>query len=117
MSISLVTGKLVGLVEVEVAHDAGVVDQHVESRKLAQHPRVERSDGPWVGDVALEDVEIRERPPRLVELAPLTPGHRYGVATLDQPARKLQADAAGAASDQDRPTLQFHDALLRVLPS
>ena len=51
-------GEVAVLVEALIAHDAGVVDEGVERRKLRHDALVERRDGRRIAHVALHDMHV-----------------------------------------------------------
>jgi hypothetical protein len=49
------------LIEIKVAHDAGVVDEHIESRELSEHAVMQRCDSRRITDIALKHMDTGQR--------------------------------------------------------
>ena len=60
-------GEIAVFVEVQVAHDPGVVDQGIQSRKPGQDLCVQSRDGGGIAHVAAKDMDAGERPLGRVE--------------------------------------------------
>ena len=99
-------------VYVEVAHDAGVVDEDVERGEGEADALLQGGDGRCIADVALKGMEAGERAPCLIETVLFAARYDDYVVSRKELSRQLKADAAGAACDKNRSLRQSYGNLL-----
>ena len=80
-------------VQVDLAHDPGVVDQHVQAGKLACDALVKARDSDHVAYIALDCMNARQALPRDVEPRPAAAGDNHGVVERQKPPGQLEADS------------------------
>src|SRR6266852_3711371 len=97
------------VVNVDLTHDAGVVDQNVELRKLLGDLFVKSGDRFRIGNVALKDVNVWKGRLRTVQLSLIAARDKNRVAQCRELFGEFVTDAAGAAGDQNRIVLEFHN--------
>jgi len=94
--------------QVDFAHHAGIVDEHVQPRKLGHDSAMKFDHCARVAHVTLKRVQTGEFLARGGEGGGVASRHDDGVLAFQQFGRELQADAARAASDEDRISAEFH---------
>ena len=68
--------QLAGLIEVQVAHDAGVIDERIERGKSGEHAGVQCRYRRRIAHVALEGMDAGQRPRGGIELFERGKGRR-----------------------------------------
>ena len=96
------------VVEVQVAHDPGVVDQRVQSREPGYDLCEQSGDGGGIAHVAAKDVDAGQRPPGRVEFVLVAAGDDDRVVAGQELSGQFETDAARAAGDQNRSLREFH---------
>ena len=89
-------------VQVDLAHDPGVVDQHVQAGKLACDALVKARDSDHVAYIALDCMNARQALPRDVEPRLAAAGDNHGVVERQKPPGQLEADSRRSAGYQNR---------------
>src|ERR1044071_6120655 len=84
--------------------DASIVHDHVELREIALQSRHKGSDLRRICDIALHRVEHRMLRFHRIEPRLAATGNDHFVAQLEEFERERQANARGAASDEDSVT-------------
>src|SRR6202043_1865823 len=97
------------VVNIDLAHDAGVVDQNVELRKLFGDLFVKSGDRFRIGNVALKGVNFWKGRFRPVHLSLIAARDENRVTKCRELFGEFVTDAAGTAGDQDRIALEFHN--------
>jgi hypothetical protein len=95
-------------------HDAGVVEEDVESGIVVHELGGRTIDAGWVGDVQLD-----RRHPRIcgddrIEVAAPAAGNDHLVAQLVKSLGQPTADTGAAAGDEDGVACEFHDSSPRA---
>src|ERR1700730_17792338 len=96
------------VVNIDLTHDAGVVDQNVELGKLLGDLFVKSGDRFRIGNVASKGVKFWKGRFRTVHLSLIAARDEDRVAKRRELLGEFVTDAAGAAGDQDRIALEFH---------
>ena len=97
------------VVNIDLTHDAGVVDQNVELRKLFGDRFVKSSDRLRVGNVASKGVNFWKSRFHTVHLGLIAPGDKNRVTECRELPREFVTDAAAPAGDQNRIVREFHN--------
>src|SRR5216684_9102053 len=97
------------VVKIDLTHDAGIVDQHVELRKLSGDRFVKSGDRFRIGDVAPKGVNFRKGRFRTVHPGLIAARDENRVTKRRELSGELVTDAAGATGDQNRIAREFHN--------
>src|SRR5216683_8281406 len=97
------------VVNIDLTHDAGVVDQDVELRELFGDLFVKSDDRIRIRNVALKGVNLWKGRFRTVQLGLIAARDKNRVAKCRELFGEFVTDAAGAAGDQNRIALEFHN--------
>src|ERR1700680_4577543 len=103
------------VVNIDLTHDAGVVDQNVELRKLFGDLFVKSGDRFRIGNVALKGVNFWKGRFRTVHPSLIAARDKNLITKRRELFGEFVTDAAGAAGDQNRIALEFHN--LNTLPN
>jgi hypothetical protein len=98
----------VGLVEVQVAHDAGVIDERIERGKSGEHAGVQCRYRRRIAHVALEGMDAGQRPRGGIELFLVAASDHNRVAPLKKLLRQFKADTARSTGYENGLFFQFH---------
>src|SRR3984893_13083460 len=96
------------VVNIDLTHDAGVVDQNIEPRKLFGDLFIKGGDRFRIGNVALEGVNFWKGRFRAVQLSLIATRDKNRVTKCRELFGEFVTDAAGAAGDQNRIAREFH---------
>ena len=96
------------VVNIDLTHDAGVVDQNIESRKLFGDLFIKGGDRFRIGNVALKGVKFWKGRFRTVELSLIAARDKNRVTQCRELFGEFVTDAAGAAGDQNRIAREFY---------
>src|ERR1700730_6638313 len=96
------------VVNIDLTHDAGVVDQNVELRKLSRDLFVKSGDRLRIGNVASKGVNCWKGCFRTIHLSLIAAGDKNRVTKCCELSGEFVTDAAGAAGDQNRIAREFH---------
>src|SRR5467141_2851476 len=97
------------VVNIDLTHDAGVVDQNVELRKLLGDLFVKSGDRFRIGNVALKGVNFWKGRFRAVHLSLIAARDKNLVAKGRELFSEFVTDATGTAGDQNRIAREFHN--------
>src|SRR6266481_10073599 len=97
------------VVNIDLTHDAGVVDQNVERRKLSSDLFVKNGDRFRIRNVALKGVDFWKCRFRTVQLGLISARDKNRVTKCRELFGEFVTDAAGAAGDQNRIAREFHN--------
>ena len=97
------------IVNIDLKHDAGVVDQNVELGKLFGDLFVERGDGFRIGNVALKGVNVWKGRFRTVHLGSIAARDENRVTKRRELFSEFVTDAAGTTGDQNRIAREFQN--------
>src|SRR6266849_6290119 len=97
------------VVNIDLTHDAGVVDQNVELRKLFGDLFVKSGDRFRIGNVASKDVNFWKGRFRTVHLSLIAARDKDRVTKCRELFGEFVTDAAGAAGDQNRIARELHN--------
>src|SRR6202051_2859743 len=97
------------IVNIDLTHDAGVVDQNVELGKLSGDLFVKSGDRFRIGNVASKGVNFWKGRFRTVHLGLIAARDKNLITKRRELFGEFVTDAAGAAGDQDRIALEFHN--------
>src|SRR5258708_878596 len=97
------------VVNIDLTHDAGVVYQNVELGKLFGDLFVKSGDRFRIGNVALKGVNFWKGRFRTVHLSLIAARDENRVTKCRELFGEFVTDAAGAAGDQNRIALEFHN--------
>src|SRR5258707_10673936 len=97
------------VVTIDLAHDAGVVDQNVELRKLFGDLLVKSGDRFRMGNVAWKGVNFWKGRFRTVHLGLIAARDKNRVTKRRELFGEFITDAAGTAGDQNRIARKFHN--------
>src|SRR5229473_1761397 len=97
------------VVNIDLTHDAGVVDQNVELRKLFGDLFVKSGDGFRIGHVASKGVNLWKGRFRTVHLRLIAARDKNRVTKSRELFGKFVTDAAATAGDQNRIAREFHN--------
>src|ERR1700756_2755283 len=99
-----------GLVmNIDLTHDAGVVDQNIELRKLFGDLLVKSGDRFRIGNVASKGVNFWKGHFRAVHLSLIAARDKNRVTKRRELFGEFVTDAAGPTGDQNRIAAEFHD--------
>src|SRR6202140_2756888 len=96
------------VVNIDLTHDSGVVDQNVQLWKLFCDLFVKSGDRLRIGNVALKGVNFWKGRFRTVHLSLIAARDKNRVTKCRELFGEFVTDAAGAARDQNRIALEFH---------
>src|ERR1700751_874120 len=96
------------VVNIDLTHDAGVVDQNVELRKLLGDLSVKSGDRFWVRNVASKGVNFWKGRFRIVHPSLIAARDKNRVTKRRELFGEFVTDAAGTAGDQNRIAGEFH---------
>src|SRR5216684_3055622 len=97
------------IVDIDLTHDAGVVDQNVELRKLFGDLFVKSGDRFRIGNVALKGMNFWKGRFRTVHLRLVAARDKNRVTKRRELFGEFVTDAAGTAGDQNRIAREFHN--------
>src|SRR5271155_3389354 len=97
------------VVNIYLTHDAGVVDQNVELRKLLGDLFVKSGDLFRIGNVASKGVNFWKGRFRTVHLGLIAARDKNRVTECRELFGEFVTDAAGTTSDQNRVALEYHN--------
>src|SRR6201984_889910 len=97
------------VVNIDLTHDAGVVDQNVELGKLFGDLFVKSGDRFRIGNVASKDVNFWKGRFRTVHLSLIAARDKNRVTKRRELFAEFVTDAAGPTGDQNRIAAEFHD--------
>src|SRR6195256_3815097 len=97
------------VLNIDLTHDAGVVDQNVELRRLFGDLFVKSGDRFRIGNVALKGVNFWKGRFRTVHLSLIAARDEDRVTKSGELFGELVTDAAGAAGDQNRIARELHN--------
>src|SRR5580698_678607 len=97
------------VVNIDLTHDAGVVDQNVELGKLFGDLLVKSDDRSRIGNVASKGVNFWKGCFRTVQLSLIAARDKNRVTKCRELFGEFVTDAAGAAGDQNRIAREFHN--------
>src|SRR5579864_2612715 len=97
------------VVNIDLTHDAGVVDQNVELGKLLSDLFVKSGDRFRIGNVASKGVNCWESRFRSVHLRLIAARDKNRVTKCSELFGKFVTDAAATAGDQYRIAREFHN--------
>src|SRR6202022_4094414 len=96
------------VVNIDLMHDTGVVDQNVELRKLFDDVFVKSGDRFRIRNVASKGVTFGKGRFRTVQLSLITARDKNRVTKCRELFSEFVTDAAGTAGDQNRIAREFH---------
>src|SRR5713101_5513258 len=96
------------VVNIDLTHDAGVVDQNVELRKLVGDLFVKSGDRFRIGNVASKGVDFWKGRFRTVHLSLIAACDKNCVTKRRELLGEFVTDSAGTTGDQNRIALEFH---------
>src|SRR6202047_1905236 len=97
------------IVNIDLTHDAGVVDQNVKLGKLFGDLLVKSGDRFRIGNIALKGMNFWKGRFRTVHLSLIAARDKNRVTKRRELFGEFVTDAAGAASDQNRIARAFHN--------
>src|SRR5271169_4067731 len=97
------------VVNIDLPHDAGVVDQNVELRKLSGDLFVKSGDRFRIGHVASKSANSWEGRLRTVHLGLIAARDKNRVTKGRELFREFVTDATGTAGDQNRIARKVHN--------
>src|SRR5438552_5354278 len=97
------------IVNIDLTHDACVVDQNVELGKLFGDLFVKNGDRFRIGNVALKGVDFWKGSFRTVQLGLISARDKNRVTKCRELFGEFVTDAASAAGDQNRIAREFHN--------
>src|SRR5712671_1452259 len=97
------------VVNIDLTHDASVVDQDIELRKLFGDMFVESGDCFRIGNVASKGMNLWKGRFRTVHLCLIAPRDKNRVTKCRELFGEFVTDATSAAGDQNRTAREFHD--------
>src|SRR6202521_4469685 len=97
------------VVNIDLTHDARVVDQNVELRKVFGDLFVESGDRLRIGSVALKGMNFWKGRFRTVHLSLIAARDKNRVAKRRELFGEFVTDAAGTAGDQNRIARELHN--------
>src|SRR6267378_639910 len=97
------------VVNIDLTHDAGVVDQNVELRKLFGGLFVKGGDRFRIGNVASKGVNFWKGRFRTVHLSLIAAGDKNRVTKCRELLGEFVTDATGTTADQNRIATEFHN--------
>src|SRR5882757_2753976 len=96
------------VVNIDLKHDAGVVDQNVELRKFSGDLFVKRGDRVRIGNVASKGANVWKGRFRTLHLGLIAARDENRVTQCRELFGEFVTDAAGAAGDQNRIARELH---------
>src|ERR1700682_3236027 len=96
------------VVNIDLTHDAGVVDQNVELGKLFGDIFVKSGDRFRIGNVASKGVNVWKGRFRTIHLSLIAARDKNRVTKCRELSGEFVTDAAGAAGDQNRIARELH---------
>src|SRR5580693_571583 len=96
------------VVNIDLTHDAGIVDQNVELGKLFGDLFVKSGDRSRIGNVASKGVNFWQGLLRAVHLSLIAARDKDRVTKRRELFGEFVTDAAGTAGDQNRIAREFH---------
>src|SRR6202795_516054 len=96
------------VVNIDLTHDAGVVDQNVELRKLFGDLFIKSGDRFRIGNVASKGVNFWKGRLRTVHLSLIAARDKNRVTKCRELFGEFVTDAAATAGDQNRIAREFH---------
>src|ERR1700688_151020 len=99
------------VVNIDLTHDAGVVDQNVELWKLSGDLFVKSGDRFRIGNVASKGVNFWKGRFRTVHLSFIATRDKNRVTKRRELFGEFVTDAAGTAGNQNRIARQFHNQI------
>src|SRR4029077_9307155 len=97
------------VVDINLTHDAGVVDQKIEFGKLFGDLLVKSGDRLGIGNVAAKGVNSWKSRFRTVHLSLIAARDKNRVTKRRELFGEFVTDAAGTAGDQNRIAREFHN--------
>src|SRR6266436_5267296 len=97
------------VVNIDLTHDAGVVDQNVKLRKLLGDLFVKSDDRFRIGNVASKCLNVWKGRSRTVHLGLIAARDKNRVTKRRELFGEFVTDAAGTAGDQNRIARKFHN--------
>src|ERR1700730_5544195 len=97
------------VVNIDLTHNAGVVDQNVEVRKLFGDLFVKSGDRFRIGNVASKGVNLWRGRVRTVHLRLIAARDKNRVTKCRELFGEFVADATGTTGDQNRIAREFHN--------
>src|SRR5260370_11581722 len=97
------------VVNIDLTHDAGVVDQNVELWKLSGDLFVKSGDRFRIGNVASKGVNFWKDRFRTVHLSLIAARDKNRVINCRELFREFVTDATGTTGDQNRIAPEFHN--------
>src|SRR5579859_377076 len=97
------------LMNIDLTHDASVVDRNVEPGKLSGDLFVEYGDRIRIRNVALKGMNLGKDRFRTVHLSLVAAGDEDRVAKRRELSGEFVTDAAGATGDQNRVVPKLHN--------
>src|SRR6202521_783510 len=97
------------IVDIDLTHDAGVVDQNVELGKLVGDLFVKSGDRFRIGNVASKGVNLWEGRFRTVHLSLIAARDKNRVTKCHELFGEFVTDATGTTGDQNRIATEFHN--------
>src|SRR5258708_40126274 len=95
------------VVNIDLTHDAGIVDQNTELRKLFGDLFVKSGDRFRIGNVALNSVNCWKGHFRAVQLSLIAARNKNRVTKCRELLGEFVTDAAGTTGDQNRIAREF----------
>src|SRR6266851_2858530 len=102
------------VVNIDLTHDAGVVDQNVELRKPFGNLFVKSGDRFRIGNVASKGVTFWKGRFRTVQLSLIATRDKNRVTKRRELFGEFVTDAAATAGDQNRIAREFHNSGLHL---
>src|SRR5260370_25556607 len=99
------------VVNIDLTHDAGVVDQNVELRKLFGDLFVKRGDRFRIGNVASKAVNFWKGRFRTVHLSLIAARDKNRVTDCRELIAEFVTDATATTGDQTRIAASFHNSI------
>src|SRR5258708_26035210 len=97
------------VVNIDLTHDAGVVDQNVELRKLFDDLFVKNGDRFRIGNVASKGVNLWKGRFRTVHFSLIAACDKNRVTKFRELFGEFVTDATAATGDQNRIAREFHN--------
>src|ERR1700688_1647652 len=97
------------VVNIDLTHDAGVVDHNVELGKLFGDLFVKSADRFWIGNVASKGGKLWKGRFRTVHLSLIAARDKNRVTKCRELFGEFVTDAAATACDQNRIVREFHN--------
>jgi hypothetical protein len=90
------------VIEIQVSHDPGVVDERIERRKFRKHAVVQRRYRARIAYIALKGVDAGECSLGRIELFLVSASNDYRVTALVKLLRQFKADAVQSVEEARR---------------